>query len=68
MVKRYHLTIEGMGCTHCVKSVTQALTDLGATVHHCDIGTADVSFAGNMDELCAAVADRGFTVTDAAEA
>ena len=67
-MKRYQLTIEGMGCTHCVKSVTEALIALGATVHNCAIGTADVSFEGAVDAMREAVADRGFAVTSVSEA
>lgn len=67
-MKRYHLTIEGMGCAHCVKSVTEALSALGGTVHDCQIGTADVSFDGDANQLSDAVADRGFTVTGITEA
>lgn len=63
-MKRYLLSIEGMGCAHCVKSVTEALTDLGATVHNCTIGTADVSFDGAVEAIQEAVAERGFTVTN----
>lgn len=68
MMKRYRLTIEGMGCAHCVKSVTDALTSLGATVHACEIGTAEVLFSGDPNAMKEAVADRGFTVTAVLEA
>ncbi len=65
---RYQLTIEGMGCAHCVKSVTQALTDLGAQVNNCTVGSADINFDGDLEAVKEAVADRGFTVTNISEA
>ncbi len=67
-MKRYVLTIEGMGCAHCVKSVTEALTDAGASVENCVIGSATISFDADTQLLVDAVADRGFTVTNVAEA
>lgn len=60
---RYHITIEGMGCAHCVKSVTDALTGLGATVENCAIGGADIDFDGDTNAVTEAIADRGFDVT-----
>lgn len=67
-MKRYQLAIEGMGCAHCVKSVTEALCALGAQVHTCAIGAADVSFDGSVDAMKQAVAERGFAVTHVTEA
>ncbi len=67
-MKRYVLTIEGMGCAHCVKSVTEALTDIGASVENCVVGSAAVLFDADTQMLIDAVADRGFTVTNVSEA
>ncbi len=67
-MKRYQVTIEGMGCAHCVKSVTQALSELGAQVHNCTIGAADLSFDGDIEAVKEAVAERGFAVTGMMEA
>ena len=65
---RYHITISGMGCAHCVKSVTEALTAIGATVERCEVGSADVAFDGTTAEMTEAVADHGFDVTAITEA
>jgi len=62
-MKPYHIEIEGMGCMHCVKGVTEALTAIGAEVLSCEIGFADVRFSGSEDVLKEAVEDRGFDVT-----
>ncbi len=67
MIKRYHIQIEGMGCMHCVKSVTDGLTAIGATVENCVIGGADVAFDGDVKALSEAIADRGFTATAVTE-
>ena len=67
-MKRYVLTIEGMGCAHCVKSVTEALTALGATVENCVIGGADIAFDGDTAAVTEAIRDRGFDVTAVTEA
>lgn len=67
-MKNYHLTIEGMGCAHCVKSVTEALTELGAEVKNCIIGEADIRFDGSLDAVREAIDERGFSVTSATEA
>ena len=67
-MKRYQLTIEGMGCAHCVKSVAQALDELGAKVNSCTVGAADIDFDGDVETVKEAVADRGFTVTSVKEA
>ena len=67
-MKSYHVSIEGMGCDHCVKSVTEALSDLGAEVKSCTIGQADILYDGSLDALREAVDDRGFAVTSITEA
>lgn len=65
---RYHITIEGMGCAHCVKSVAEALTGLGATVENCVIGSADIEYNGDTAAVTEAISDRGFDVTAVTEA
>ena len=67
-MKAYHLEIEGMGCAHCVQSVTAALTELGAQVLDCSIGAADILYDGGLDAVLAAVDDRGFSVASVTEA
>jgi len=66
-MKNYHLTIEGMGCAHCVKSVTQALTELGADVKSCTIGEADILYDGSLDAVREAVDERGFSIASITE-
>ncbi len=66
-MKRYCITIEGMGCDHCVHSVENALAEVGAYVNTCVIGNADVTFNGSADTLRNAVKDAGFEVKDIAE-
>ncbi len=61
-MKHYRLEIEGMGCTHCVRSVTDALTDLRATVNDVQVGSADVLWDGDTEALKAAISEAGFEV------
>ncbi len=66
-MKKYHISIEGMGCDHCVRSVEDALAEVGAYVNTCAIGSADVTFNGSTDTLLNAVKDAGFEVTGISE-
>ncbi|HWR22048.1 MAG TPA: heavy-metal-associated domain-containing protein [Feifaniaceae bacterium] len=61
-MKHFRLEIEGMGCAHCVRSVTEALAAIKATVNDVQVGSADVLWDGDTEELRAAVADAGFEV------
>ena len=63
----YHIEIEGMGCPRCVKSVTEGLTELGAEVRACEIGSADISFDGDMEKVKEVISDRGFDVKEITE-
>ena len=66
-MKQYEFQIQGMGCAHCVKSVTEALTAIGAAVEHCEIGSARIAFDGSREVAVEAIEDRGFTVTSVTE-
>ena len=61
-MKHYRLEIEGMGCAHCVRSVTDALTDLKAAVNDVQVGSADVLWDGDTDALKTAISEAGFEV------
>lgn len=67
-MKAYKITIEGMGCMKCVQSVTAALEAIDAEVKSCEIGTAEVVFDGDAEDLKNAVEDRGFDVASIEEA
>lgn len=55
MIKTYQLNVGGMGCMHCVQSVTRALTQAGFTVLACEIGSARIASELEADTLEAAV-------------
>lgn len=59
------LEIEGMSCSHCVASVTQALRELpGVEVKNVSLGTAQVSYAADKvspEDIVLAVEDAGYT-------
>ncbi len=61
-MRHYRLEIEGMGCAHCVRSVTNALTALNATVNDVQVGSADVLWDGGTDALKEAISEAGFEV------
>lgn len=60
------LTIEGMGCGHCVKAVEQALATVdGVDVHAVEIGAAQISYDPDITDparIAAAIEDAGYTV------
>lgn len=60
----YRIEISGMGCQHCINSVTSALRDLGAEVNTCAIGFAEVCYAGVQADLVAAIEECGFSVSE----
>lgn len=66
-MKKYEITIEGMGCPMCVKKVNAALTELGAEVESCEIGKAVIAFDGDTEAVKEAIEDRGFDVTAVTE-
>jgi len=62
------LKIEGMSCGHCVKSVTQALTNTpGVVSASVDLarGVAEIQHDGTVNEsvLIAAVQEEGYAAT-----
>jgi copper chaperone CopZ len=64
---RATLSIEGMSCQHCVKSVRQALEDIhGVEVESVEIGTAIVKTIESVspDTLRDAIDDIGFEVVE----
>jgi copper chaperone len=67
-MERMTMTIEGMGCGHCVGAVAAALRETaGVTVHNVTVGTAvvdvDPALAGE-DDLKRAVEQAGYTPKD----
>jgi copper chaperone CopZ len=58
------LEIDGMSCSHCVASVTQALRELpGVEVKNVGIGTAQVTYEAakvSPEDIVLAVEDAGY--------
>lgn len=67
-MERITLSIDGMTCGHCVRSVDQALKALdGVAVEQVAIGSATVSYdpaTTSVDRLKDAVEDEGYQVTE----
>lgn len=64
------IEITGMSCGHCVHAVREALSNLDAVqVEDVAIGKAVISAAAPTtdDEIRAAIAEEGFTVTSVAD-
>ena len=59
------VTIEGMGCMHCVARVTAALKALGADVKKVEIGSAELE-AFDEKQVKEAIEGLGFRVTEIA--
>ena len=59
---RYLITIDGMGCGHCVARVTAALNDVGASVESVEIGLAVADFSGDVNRIKAAIEETGFDI------
>ena len=66
-MERVTISIDGMSCSHCVRSVDQALKALdGVAVEQVAIGSATVSYdpaTTTPDRIAEAVEDEGYTVT-----
>ena len=65
-MERVTLTIDGMSCGHCVRSVEQALRAVtGVEVEKVEIGAAVLAYdpsAVRPDEIEGAIAEEGYTV------
>lgn len=59
---KYLITIDGMGCGHCVARVTAALNDVGALVESVKIGSAVADFSGDVDTIKTAIEEIGFDI------
>ena len=66
-MERVTLSIDGMTCGHCVRSVDSALKDLaGVTVEQVKVGEATVSFdpaAVSSSRIRQAIESEGYGVT-----
>lgn len=67
MTMRQNISIEGMGCDHCVATVRAALEKAdGVTVEHVEIGTARVEIeSGRVSDaqIDAAIREAGYEPT-----
>ena len=65
------LTVEGMTCGHCVRTITAALQQLDPSARvDVDLADAEVRVAGDIDAEAAtrAIEDAGYSVVSIAEA
>jgi len=59
------IKIDGMSCSHCVKSVEQALSSLNLENQKVFIGSAEISYEPNLitkKEIIESIENAGYTV------
>lgn len=61
-MKKYTVNIEGMGCMKCVEKVQNALEKLGVKIEKVEIGLAEFSFDGDIEQIKQAILDHGFDI------
>lgn len=59
---KYNITISGMGCSHCIARVTNALNTIGADVDSVGINTAVVDFGSDVEPIKESIEELGFKV------
>lgn len=59
---KYIVKTEGMGCAHCIKRVTDAISMLGAKPEKIELNNIIVVFDGEESTLCETIEDLGFDV------
>ena len=59
---KYAITTKGMGCPHCIKRVTKAMTELGAEIGKVELNDVVVTTDRTEGELREAIEKLGFEV------
>lgn len=59
---KYAITTKGMGCPHCIKRVTKAMTELGAEIGKVELNDIAVTTDRSEAELREAIEKLGFEV------
>ena len=54
------ITINGMGCMHCVAKVKKAMEDIGANVISCEIGSCTIEPYADTNKIREAIEGAGF--------
>ncbi len=61
---KYSISIEGMGCMHCVKKVKDTLENMNVKVISCEIGSAQVEYDGKSEDIKSAIENVGYKVKE----
>ena len=64
---KYSVKTEGMGCPHCIKKVTKAMEELGATVVRMELNDFTVEYSGDPADIKNAVEAKDFRFVSAEE-
>lgn len=59
---KYSIITKGMGCPHCIKRVTKAMTELGAEIGKVELNDIAVTTDKTENELREAIEKLGFEV------
>ena len=59
---KYSIITKGMGCPHCIKRVTKAMTELGAEIGKVELNDVVVTTDRTEGELREAIEKIGFEV------
>ena len=59
---KYSIITKGMGCPHCIKRVTKAMTELGAEIGKVELNDIAVTTDKSEKELREAIEKLGFEV------
>ncbi len=59
---KYSIITKGMGCPHCIKRVTKAMTELGAEIGKVELNDVVVTTDRTEGELREAIEKLGFEV------
>lgn len=59
---KYCLKIDGMGCAHCIRRVTEAMNAIGANIVSLELNNAIIDFREDVKPVREAIEDLGFDV------
>lgn len=59
---RYNIKTSGMGCPHCIKRVTKAMTELNTGIIKVELNDIIVDYDGDKENIRKAIEELGFKV------
>ncbi len=59
---KYHVTLSGMGCAHCISRVSNAMNTIGADVISIELNSLVIDFGEDTSPVREAIEELGFEV------